>query len=405
MGHRHRGAAARVLVRRLGGPPTGGDLSGAVADLGILVPLVAALIAVNGLGAGPVLVTVGLTVVVAGLRFGMPWPVQPLKAMTAIAIAQAVSPELLHAGGFLLGVSLLALTASGATDRLARWFTRPVIRSLQLAVGGLLVIAAVRLVATPPALLRPGGATSVDLWLALGTVVVVAVAAARRWYAAAGLLLVAGVGWSLLANGIPAAPTGTGAGWSGLLLPDPRLLPAAFVLLVVPQLPLTFGNAVVGVSDLAREHFPERSARVSPARVATSTGVANVASALVGGLPMCHGSSGFTAHVRLGARTGWMNVLLGSVLVGVGLAVPRQVLGLLTLLPVWALAGFLAYAGLRHALLVADLRGRELVLALVAGLAGLATGNLLVTTVAALGFAHLPRRRHAATRSAPGLAA
>ena len=40
--------------------PVAGDLSGAVADLGIFVPLVAALILVNGLQPGPLLLVAGL---------------------------------------------------------------------------------------------------------------------------------------------------------------------------------------------------------------------------------------------------------------------------------------------------------------------------------------------------------
>lgn len=384
--------------------PAVGDVSGAVADLGVFVPLVAALVVVNGLDPAAVLVTAGTLVVVSGLRFGLPWPVQPLKAMTAIAVAQGLSAELLHTGGLLLGLCLLLLTATGLTGWLARWFTTPVIRGLQFAVGGLLVLSAVRLAATPPAVFAAAVLPGRELWLAGATVVAVAVSVARRWYAAGAVLLVAGVVATVAVAGVPplgaVGPTPFAFG-----LPDAALVPTALVLLVLPQLPLTFGNAVVGVSDLAREEFGPRARRVTPAAVAVSAGAANVASAVVGGLPMCHGSSGFSAHVRLGARTAWMNVLLGSTLIVLGVVFPRQVLALLGLLPVWALAGFLAYAGCRHALLVTDLRGRALVVALVAGGAGLATGDLAVTTVVALAATHLrvPGRTAATAAPEPGV--
>jgi len=68
-----------------------------------------------------------------------------------------------------------------------------------------------------------------------------------------------------------------------------------------------------------------------------------------------------------------------------------QVLVLFGLLPAWTLAGFLAYAGLRHALLVLDLRGTPLVVAVVAAAAGIWTSNLAVTTVIALVGAWGPR--------------
>jgi hypothetical protein len=85
-----------------------------------------------------------------------------------------------------------------------------------------------------------------------------------------------------------------------------------------------------------------------------------------------------------------------------GLFFAPQVPVILGLLPVWALAGFLAYAGARHALLVADLRGAALVLAVVAGAIGAAVGNLAITAAAALAADHgtrVARRRSAAARS------
>lgn len=391
---RRRRAAARPLEwlsTRLGGRPSLGDLSGAVGDLGVLVPLMAALVVVNELHPAAVLLTAGAAVMLSGVHSGVPWPVQPLKVMTAIAVALELPAELLHAGGLLLGATLLALTVTGGTERLARWFTRPVIRALQFGVGVLLVRTAVRLVTSPTATVADVDVPARGLWLAGATALVVAVAGARRWYAAAVLLLVAGVVATVVATGMPElGPVGPVA--PPLVLPDPALLPTAFLLLVLPQLPLTFGNAVVGVSDLARERFGPRAHRVTPATVARSAGIANVASALVGGLPLCHGSSGFSAHVRLGARTAWMNVGLGAGLLALGLVAPRQALAILGLLPVWALAGFLAYAGCRHALLIADLRGRPLVHAGLAGVAGVATGQLLVTTLVALALAHVPVR-------------
>ncbi|MBW3658480.1 MAG: putative sulfate/molybdate transporter [Actinobacteria bacterium] len=330
--------------------PSFGDLAGAVADLGVLVPLVAALVLVNGLDPGPVLVMAGVLSIAAGLWFGVPFPVQPLKAMTALAVAQALPPDVIRAAGLLLGLLLVALRVTGLADRVAAAFTTPVIRSLQLAVGVLLVVTAARLVLSPPALFTE----------------------------------VAPLGWADVGGvSLPSL---------GLSVPPVAVWASAFVLLVVPQLPLTYGNAVVGLSHLAREEFPSAT-RVTPGAVALSCGIGNVAAALVGGMPMCHGSSGFTAHVRLGARTPAMNVVLGGSLVLLGALFAGQVLSLFALLPVWGLAGLLAYAGVRHAALVLDLRGGELAMAVAAAAAGIVTGNLAVTTAIALAVVWLPRLR------------
>jgi len=171
-------------------------------------------------------------------------------------------------------------------------------------------------------------------------------------------------------------------------LPAASAFGTAFVLLVIPQLPLTFGNAVVAVNDLAHEYFGDRAERVTPSRVCLSAGLGNTVSALIGGMPMCHGAGGLTAHVRLGARTAAMNLLLGSSFLVLGLFFATQIPVILGLLPVSILGAFLAYAGLRHAWLVSDLRGAPLAIAVVAGAVGAWYGNLAITAALALVLEH-----------------
>ncbi len=373
-----------------------GEAAGAVADLGVLVPLAAALVLVNGLGAGAVLACAGALVIAVGAWFRVPFPVQPLKALTAVAVAQRLSPDVIHAAGLELAGFLLLLSIGHVADLVARVFVKPVVRSLQLGVGVLLVITAVRLVADPPDVFVGTPGSPWPFVLATGAFAGVAVAAHRRHYWAALALVGAGVVVTLVA----ARPELSGP---TLTFPTPDLPGAAafgtaFLLLVVPQLPLTFGNAVVAVDDLAHEYFGPAAARVTPSRVCLSAGLGNAASALLGGMPMCHGAGGLTAHVRLGARTAGMNLLLGGVLVALGLLFAAQVPTLLGLLPVWVLGAFLAYAGIRHAWLVSDLRGASLVVAVLAGGLGAWLGNLAVTAALALALAHGTRLLRRPTR-------
>jgi sulfate permease, SulP family len=343
---------------------------------------------VNGLHPGPVLLLAGALSLAAGLWFQIPFPVQPLKALTALAVAQRLTPDVIRAAGLLIGVILVLLAVTGVAERAARAFTKPVIRALQLAVGTLLVMSAYRLARTPPELFTQHPSPGWTVALALGALATVAIAVQRRWHAAAAVLVVAGVAAAVVAGDpqfgeiVLHGPV--------FALPPPQVWGAAFVLLVIPQLPLTYGNAVVGVADLARERFPSAH-RVRAGTVALSSGLGNIASALAGGMPMCHGSSGFTAHVRLGAHSQRMNIMLGGAFLFLGGVCSEQVLVLFGLLPVWALAGFLAYAGLRHALLVVDLRGAKLALAIIAAVAGIVTGNLAYTAALALTTEWLPR--------------
>jgi SulP family sulfate permease len=363
-----------------------GEATGAVADLGVLVPLAGSLILVNGLDPGAVLIGAGLLTLAAGLVFGVPFPVQPLKALTAVAVAERLSPDVIHAAGLEIGLFLLLLSMGRVADLLARLFTTPVVRALQFGVGVLLVIAAVRLVADPPAVFLGTPEPPWPLLLAAASFVAVGLAAARGRYPVALALLAAGVAVTWLTA--RAELSGPSFALPEVGLPPAAAFGSAFVLLVIPQLPLTFGNAVVAVTDVARRSFGPAAGRVTPATVCLSCGVGNVVAGMIGGMPMCHGAGGLTAHVRLGARRAGMNLLLGGTLLVLGVFFAPQVPVLLGLLPVWVLAAFLAYAGLRHGLLVADLRGGALALAVGAGLAGAITGNLAITAGAGLLVEH-----------------
>jgi MFS superfamily sulfate permease-like transporter len=371
-----------------------GDVAGSAADLGVMVPLATALILVNHLDASAVFLCAGLLVLASGAYFGIPFPVQPLKALTAVAVAQQLAPGVIHAAGIEIAGVLLLLSIGGVADVVARVFTKPIVRALQLGVGVLLVITATRLVLKPPDVFRGTPPSPWPFVLALATFVVAWWAARTRRYAFALIVLGTGVAaaWTVAAPKL-SAPT---LSLPQVAFPHARDFATALLLLVVPQLPLTFGNAVVAVSDVAHGAFGETARRVTPSRVCISCGAGNVVSGLLGGMPMCHGAGGLTAHVRLGATSRRMNLILGAAFVVLGLFFANQIPAILGLLPVWGLAAFLAYAGVRHASLALDLRGGDLGLALVAGGLGAYAGNLAVTVAIGLaveGLRSINRRR------------
>lgn len=364
-----------------------GDLTGAVADLGIFIPLVAALVLVNGMSATGILVVAGLLVIVSGSVFRIPFPVQPLKALTALAVALELPPTTIHAAGLLLGLLLLVASLPPVMRLITKVFDLTVVRALQVGVGLLLVGAAVRLVQTPP---DPFAATSpssaIGLTLAIVAAGAIALAAERGHFGTILACMVVGTAFVVWRAGDVQA--GLGSSLPALDIPSWSVFVTAFTTLVIPQIPLTIGNAVVATSDVAETYFGPRAERVTPRSVCLSAGIANVVSAVAGGMPMCHGAGGLTAHYRLGARTVRMNVILGTVFVLAGLLIADAVTDLFGLLPVWLLGAFLGYAGVRHALLVVDRRGSSLVIALIFGALGAATGNLALTAAGAAVCSH-----------------
>jgi hypothetical protein len=354
------------------------ELAGAVADLGVLVPIAVALIVTNGLSPTAVLLPAGLLYVAAGAVYGLPVPVQPLKAFGAIAIAQRLAVDEIAAGALLMGAIFVLLGASGLIDAAARAFPRAVIRGVQLVVGLLFLEIAWGLVADPPAAFAEH-ALSTSAAVPLGLAALAAALLLKR-FAVSLALVGAGVAVVVALEGQNVA-----LGPSPLAFPDldAAAFAAALTALVLPQLPLSFANSCLATSDAARAYFGERAAsRVRPGRLATSFGTANVLAGAVGGMPVCHGAGGLTAHVAFGARTGAAPIALGVALVALAVGAGAGLGTLLTAFPLPILAALLASAGILHVGLLRDLRGgREWTLALAVGAVGflvhLALGVLL----------------------------
>ena len=85
----------------------------------------------------------GILYIAAGWYFRLPMPVQPLKAMAVIAIAQGLGPSVIAAGALLMSIALLFLTATRALDYMNRVVPQPVVRGVQFALGILLIRSAV----------------------------------------------------------------------------------------------------------------------------------------------------------------------------------------------------------------------------------------------------------------------
>lgn len=316
------------------------EFIGAFGDLGTLIPIFISLVAINGLNPQIVLLSVGLCYIACGFYYKIPIPVQPLKAMAAIAIATGLQPSVLSAGGILLGIILLFLATSGLINPLVRIFSKPIVRGIQLGVGLLLIKAAI-------VLIFDGQKTL----------------------------------------------TCSFSGISGLALSIPTVndFITAFFLLVIPQLPLTLGNSIVATEDVAGRYFGERAKRVTAHSLSFGLGIANILSGLIGSMPVCHGSSGVTAHYSLGARTGVAVIIIGSVCLILGLIFGQGAINIVQLIPYPILGIMLCYVGIRHSLLVADLRGKELWTASLIGIISLISGNLAIGYLAGMAVWYFPR--------------
>jgi len=355
------------------------EAAGAVADLGVLVPIAVVLIVSNGLSATAALLPAGLLYLCAAFTYGLPIPVQPLKAFGAIAIAQGLGVDVIAAGAMLMGVVFLVLARSGALGLAARAFPRPLIRGVQLAVGLLFLKIAWGLAADPPGAFA-AAAPSPQLAVPLTALVL----------AAALVLRSRPVTLALVAGGLIVALAGAGgfsAGPSPVTVPalDGAALWTALTVLVLPQIPLTFANSCLATADAARTYFGARATRVTPGRLATTLGGANVLAGTIGGMPVCHGAGGLTAHHSFGARTAGAPLLMGVGLIALALAAGSGLGALMAAFPLPLLAGMLAAAGVLHIRLLRDVREPfDLSVAVAVGVLGVSV-NLALGLAVGLG--------------------
>ncbi|MFQ6122716.1 MAG: putative sulfate/molybdate transporter [Dehalococcoidales bacterium] len=364
------------------------ELGGALGDLGTLLPLAVALITLNHMNATSVFLVVGLAYIVAGVFYRLPMPVQPLKAVAAIAIAGGLSPNVISASGLVMSAFLLLMAGTGAISYVAKLFPKVIIRGIQLGVGLLLVKAGLVLVSKHQVIIGgdDGFVTLVNLsipagWLialALGTIFILFL---RSKKLPASLALIAlGVPVSLFwGSSLGLSSLHFGLSLPMVAIPSLANLSAAVVLLVIPQIPLTLGNAVFATADTAKTYFGPQAKRVTPKALLTTMGAVNLGAGLLGGMPICHGSGGLTAHFRLGARTGGAALAIGIPFLAMALFLDGNVVPIFALVPYAVLGVLVIFVGVQHSLLIRDLRGRrEILVALAVAIPGLLTANLAI---------------------------
>ncbi|MEA2117258.1 putative sulfate/molybdate transporter [Halovibrio sp. HP20-50] len=299
------------------------NASGALGDLGTLLPLSLGAIGVAGLAPIPLLLGFAAFYIATGLYYRLPIPVQPMKAVSAVLLTTQVSAESLAASGVLIGAILLLLGSTGWINGLARLVPRSVLSGIQLGLGLLLADISLGLMASS---------------LLVGSVTLVVLVTILRMLphlpaALLGICVSVVLGTLLGAPGI-ALHTADSSIISLPELPSIKALQEGFSMLVLPQLALTFTNAILLTALMAEDYFGEQARRVTPARLSMSTGLANFFMVPLGALPMCHGAGGLAAHYRFGARTG-----LAPVLLGVGLLMVAVVPGGLSLIAIIPTAG------------------------------------------------------------------
>jgi len=243
------------------------ELAGSLGDFGTLIPLSVALIAFNGLNITVVFLMVGLFYIATGFYYRLPVPVQPLKVVSAIAIASPliITPSVIAASGIVFGIILLLLVVTGLIEKLATLFTQPVIRGIQLGLGLILMKKGFDFILKPELLMqKPDSAfsaygISLNLVVGIATVVVTLLLINSKKFPAALVVITLGIAGGILAGSLNQTEFVLGPIPFGIIKPSMNDFINATVLLVIPQIPLTIGNAIIGTSDTCISLFGKNS--------------------------------------------------------------------------------------------------------------------------------------------------
>ncbi len=289
----------------------------------------------------------GLANIFTGIFFGIPLPVQPMKAIAAVALRQHFN----EAETISAGIFVAAVVGFFSFTGLLQWFTKkipiPVIKGIQMGTGLSLVMYSGSLFQLPSAwfdyrfwsLIIAFVAFMALLWTPFS---------ARMPYALI-ILLLGTIGSLLWApfesrDRLPLLDI-----WRPhLLVPLPSEFSTGTLQAGLGQVPLTTLNSVVAVTFLAADLLPD----IQPPSV-TSMGLSVMAMNLVGcwfgSMPVCHGSGGLAAQYRFGARSGASIIFFGLLKLLLGLFAGQFTSGTLSGFPAGLLAVMVVAAGLELA--------------------------------------------------------
>ena len=253
------------------------EFAGAFGDLGTLIPFAVGYITLNKMDPSRDSRCLRIFKIFAGLYFKTPVPIQPMKAIGGMAISHAgtITPGMIWGSGIFTGLFWL-LMGRHRSDHLDREGDDQTRGPGNHAGTGLSFIG------------EGLGMMRQQPLYAIGGIVLTFLLLDNRRVPAMLVLLGYGVLVAFLQK-----PELFGE-LSNLSIrfrwPEPALgkiswkdLLAGFVLLGLPQAPLTLGNAIIGTCAENNAHFPDR--KVKAKTISIDHGVMNLISACIGGVP------------------------------------------------------------------------------------------------------------------------
>ncbi len=381
------------------------EFAGSLGDLGTILPIAIGMILINGLNPSGLFLSIGLFYIFTGFYYGVTVSVQPMKVIGAYAIATAASSGEILASSLLMGIILLAMGLTGAIDIIGKHTPKSVIRGVQLSTGTLLMAQGIKLMigtsnlqllqktAEPYLTIQSLGVLPIGVFIGITGSILTLFLLNNKKLPAGLIIVILGLVIGLifgtrqdfaklhLSLYLPE--------WMPLGFPGKTDFMFALFALVLPQTPMTIGNAIIANADLSKEYFKEKSKKVTYKNLSITMALGCIFSFFLGGMPMCHGAGGLAAHYRFGARTAGSNYMIGSIFVLLVLLFGSGILTIIYLLPMAILGVLLVFAGSQLALTIQDVFHKNDFFVIVVILGITLSTNLGVGVISGFSLAYL----------------
>lgn len=322
------------------------EFSGGLGDLGTFIPLVIGVSTVSGMDISIILIFAGIFNILTGLLFGQPIPVQPMKAIAAVAITEQLLPAEIAAAGLLAGAIIFVLAITGVIEKIEHLIPKSLIRGIQLGIGLKLALKGIEFIIGTPIT----GLNSISTAIVFGLLIILL--KRIKNFPAALMLFLSG----LIVLFIPTPSLLNEVSFSlpsfSVVVPTMDNWMTGFARGTLPQIPLTILNSVFAVCILSGDLFPDK--KISSKKMAASVGLMNIIGCGFGGLPVCHGSGGLAGQYHFGARSGGSVVMLGTAKLIIGLFLGTTIMTLIQQYPLSILGIMLIFAGYELSKVVKD---------------------------------------------------
>ncbi|KAE8143961.1 hypothetical protein BDV38DRAFT_5452 [Aspergillus pseudotamarii] len=319
------------------------EISGSLGDLGTFLPIAIAL-AINGtVSLSSTLIFSGLFNILTGLFFGIPLPVQPMKAIAAVAIARSFNNGTIAAAGIFVGACIFVFSVTGLLHWFADVIPIPVIKGIQVGAGLSLVIASCGNILSSLGWVGPSWADN-RIW-AIAAFVFLVITNVYRKVPYALVVFILGIIFAIIRSALVADLPSLAFWHPYTVVPTPGQWSVGALDAGIGQIPLTTLNSIVAVVHLAGDLIPNvRTPSVTS--IGLSVAAMNLVGCWFGAMPVCHGSGGLAAQYRFGARSGSSVIFLGLLKLVIGIFFGESLVGLLKRFPSALLGVMVIAAGL-----------------------------------------------------------